>query len=1322
MRSLLHLSLILAFSFSNMFAQETQIGGFTYGWENYDNTDEEGLGQREVAFNYDGIRSIVHAPEIGIHPRIYFGPSEIPDIKQRLENTASGRAIMAQIHAYTTLLHLGAANYNHNSTYGLDESGNRWVGNTGFWDSQKEYNQLVNEDLAVWDDVTIKRKHMTACMMSLLAFECLIKQGAFDEDTQTMYNDRANDLAKAMTFWAELALADSTLNGLGNNYNHFGGSHMALAFDLNYHAMTDNQRSKVREALAKIVRQEPNHGAHLLAYANTSNWTTLNTFELVINLAIEGEEGYNADLTERWMRALHNFINYGWYPSGAGYEGLGKNYQYATTLIACAKRGYSLLGHPHVRAYGESFLPAIMQPFGHGYTSYDVWGGSGHDDEKGKYKFNSSDAVGLKWIFPENPSIDFVWRNYIEQAYENNSEGYVYQQIRPDDSYQNYLIPAAVFASDYNQGDWSTQAENTVQEDYLASDRGLAIMKSDKSSDAIAVQFHCRQDMGGHTHGDRNDFTLSALGRIWIRKSYGGSQFQPTWFHSTMIIDGKGVAVGDPDGDKCRQPGKLLDWETNDQFSLVAGDATYAYTWDWHWSPHSEGVDHPWLGGDWSKVEETWNDFQFEEKTEAHFDIPFYEFPHWHQPYKYERMIKRLHNPMEKVIRSVAVVRNERPYALVIDDIQKDENVHNYQWLGQVARDLTIEEIIKSEDDNGFRNDIILKEPSTTGQRRLLIRILQNEHEGPNEFPIYMDTLDYQDYFTGNPYNSNPNYIRPRLIIESDAVSPELKIMLFPYVEGESLPITNWNAAKDSLVVTIDENTQTFRLEKDNTGRTLLSLYPIDADGDGYASDVDCDDSDPAINPDAEEIANNSIDEDCDGIATIIDQDGDGFNSDEDCDDLDPEVNSEASEIPNNDLDEDCDGIALIIDQDGDGFNSDEDCDDLDPEVNSEASEIPNNDVDEDCDGIALIIDEDGDGFNSDQDCDDSDPEVNSGASEIPNNDVDEDCDGIALIIDEDGDGFNSDEDCDDLDPEVNSEASEIPNNDVDEDCDGIALIIDEDGDGFNSDEDCDDANDAVNPGQAEIPNNDIDEDCDGEALIIDEDGDGFNSDEDCDDFNAEINPSVAEVCDEIDNNCNGEIDEGLNIQTYYVDSDMDGYGDSDNFIEFCSQPPGTSTENGDCDDTNPGINPGATEVPNNEIDEDCDGEVLIIDADGDGFNSDVDCDDSDPAINPDAEEIANNGIDEDCDGEDLISSTKDLLSSKVKLFPNPVEDKLHLVNESGLIMNYQISNINGQKMSAGVLDEKLSLIQTNHLLPGIYYLIISDPTELYTLIKFAKM
>ena len=813
---------LLFLFFTALQAQETQPGGFFYGWDNYDDSMTEGLGDRPVSWNFNELRDIVHAPAEGVHPRIFFGPSELPDIIDRLENTESGQAISRQIHAYTTLLNLGySGGYNQSAPYALDDHGNRWIGNAGHWNAHTEYQKLIDQDPTVWDGLDIKRKHITACMMSLEAFECLINAGEFDPDTGESYDDRAQDLATAMAFWATLAIDDPEVQPHSNKFNNFGGMHTALAYDLNFNVMTETQRDLVRTALVKIIPDAPRHGDNLSAYANASNWSTLNGFEIIPNLAIEGEPGHKPELTEKWMRAQHNFINYGWYPSGAGLEGLGKNYQYVTTLIACAKRGYSLLAHPHVRAYGQQFLPAIMQPYGHGFTSYDVWGGSGYDPVKGRYKFKSLDIIGLKYILPDDPTIDFLWRNYIAEGHNYTGSGYIYQQQTPDDSYFNYLIPAAVFAQDYTPGDWNIQAAEVVETDYFADDRGLAIMKSSTDSNALAVQFHARQDLGGHTHGDRNDFTLSALGRIWIRKSYGGSQFQPTHFHSAILVDDLGVAITDLDGDKARQPAKILEFTADEALTKVAADATYAYSWEWHWSPQTAENDHPWLGENgWEAVTETWNDFQYTPQTEAHYDLPFYDWAHWHQAERLERMVKRPYNPMQKVIRSIGVFRGENPFVLVVDDVKKDEEVHNYKWLAQVARDLTVEDIVVDFGNESYRNDVILRESAETGNRRLLVRFLQAENPVNPEVPATVDTLTYFDYFTGAAYNPNPNWERPRLIAESNAVEPKFKVLLYPHTAGEELPTTVWNATRDTLQVTFGTEMTEIAFAENAEGRT----------------------------------------------------------------------------------------------------------------------------------------------------------------------------------------------------------------------------------------------------------------------------------------------------------------------------------------------------------------------------------------------------------------------------------------------------------------------------------------------------------------------
>ena len=134
----------------------------------------------------------------------------------------------------------------------------------------------------------------------------------------------------------------------------------------------------------------------------------------------------------------------------------------------------------------------------------------------------------------------------------------------------------------------------------------------------------------------------------------------------------------------------------------------------------------------------------------------------------------------------------------------------------------------------------------------------------------------------------------------------------------------------------------------------------------------------------------------------------------------------------------------------------------------------------------------------------------------------------------------------------------------------------------------------------------------------IDADGDGYSEDIDCDDADASVHPEAEELCDGVDNNCDGVIDEDV-TETFYADTDGDGFGDAEDSTRACEAPSGYVADDGDCDDDSADIHPDAEEVCDDaDTDEDCDGDAddadssvalssastFYADTDGDGFGN----------------------------------------------------------------------------------------------------------------------
>lgn len=416
----------------------------------------------------------------------------------------------------------------------------------------------------------------------------------------------------------------------------------------------------------------------------------------------------------------------------------------------------------------------------------------------------------------------------------------------------------------------------------------------------------------------------------------------------------------------------------------------------------------------------------------------------------------------------------------------------------------------------------------------------------------------------------------------------------------------------------------------------------VDADNDGFSSLVDCDDSNADVYPGAAFHESTT--------ACREDSDGDGYGD---------STPSSLHAQPGTDCDDSLHSIHP---------NANELCDSIDNNCNNQIDENPTN-------GFTYYLDVDGDGYGGTAqnfcteqqgyieisgDCDDTDAFVHPGAAENES--------GTACMQDHDQDGYGdsnpsnssvmSGSDCDDTQSFIYTGATEIVADGMDQNCDGYeACYVDLDRDGYGGNTTTNSASFSCTGLSISAFSTDCD---DGNAQTFpgaaeNESSTACMTDEDGDGYGYIIGPDGGvggNDCDDADPQVylgateipgDGISQDCDNTEDCFQDLDGDGFGSSVviRSNDLDCQDAGEATNSNDCDDDSADVAPTIEEIPYDGLDNDCDSSTLDDDLDQDGFTVEGgDCDDSNPDINPSATDIADDEIDQDCDGLDATSDT----------------------------------------------------------------------------------
>lgn len=766
-------------------------------------------------------------PAPGVHPRILVSPDQLPDLRRRLRETPTGRALHANLRARLDDALRNPKNWG-GDFYALLAAGDvpaaraMLTEKKGLPPALGHYQPwlyalvLESLDALLAEDAARGTRAATAIATysSLLA----------PDIERSLAGPLADDVWRAKTS-GPLTGTQISDQGLRDGV---GGHLLGYAYDFGHPYMTDAQRAVVRGVIARATAGKLWLGARLPHHFRNWNWIAVGLQQPLLALAIEGEDGYDPRVFRLGVEIARDYLTYGISAAGVSTEAVGYTQfglVWATPFFAAAaRRGENLIAHPHHRAMLDWYLHT-------GVPARSGWSSHGDGGDTGP----SLGTLSLwRYFFPSDPKPAALWRSLALAGGDKFLSG-PFHLVEPllwtDTDPAPFAAAAGV--------DVAALKLPLTHYDPL---RGSLTTRGAWTPDSSVLQFECRADSVGasHEHADRGMFTFHALGRAWAKDNFRSIE---TRHHNNVLIDGLGQGYWPG-------PGRWLGVAENSHAVLAAIDAKGAYDWLWPKQILAENPDtferfnHP----RWDSYRAEARQFQAaragqkgERDTRPSVTAFWDGFSDvaggprlWDEdgwPVRYP------HNPVLRAFRTVLFVRGASPYAVIVDDIQKDDRERLYEWLMQTGPDT---ELVSLQSADAILCDASVKRTSegqprlVKGDRQLLVRVLgQNDPALAREYTsrpsLRLESFERKDTLapetvTGALSGSRSFGLDKRLVIPARAVAPDFKVLLFPHRVGEPLPVTTWNADRTELTLTLGASTDVLRFAPAADGRTRVTF------------------------------------------------------------------------------------------------------------------------------------------------------------------------------------------------------------------------------------------------------------------------------------------------------------------------------------------------------------------------------------------------------------------------------------------------------------------------------------------------------------------